>query len=132
MQTNSPLVLVVDDAADSRELYAEMLRKAGYRVLQAADGVDGLAMAFAEMPSLVVMDLWMPDLDGWEATRRLKADARTRDIPVVVLTGAGLGAQTSAAEAGCDLFLVKPCFADDLVGVVGLELLKRRGSDPGA
>jgi CheY-like chemotaxis protein len=128
MQTNTPLVLLVDDSADSRELYAEMLRKAGYRVLEAADGVEGLAMAFAELPALVVMDLWMPDLDGWEVTRRLKADARTGEIPVVVLTGAGLGAQASAAEAGCDLFLVKPCFADDLVGVVGLELLKRKSS----
>src|SRR5687768_11167902 len=85
-----PLVLVVDDFADNRDMYARFLEFSGFRASQAANGQEALDKAFAERPDLVVMDLSLPGLDGWEATRRLKADARTKDVPVVAVTGHAL------------------------------------------
>jgi CheY-like chemotaxis protein len=106
----SPLVLVVDDFADNREMYALYLRHVGYRVEEAEDGVQALEKAFARIPDLIVMDLSLPSLDGWEATRRLKADPRTRRVPVIALTGHAFEGQSKAAtKAGCDAFVTKPC-----------------------
>jgi two-component system, cell cycle response regulator DivK len=106
----SPLVLVVDDYADNREMYALYLRHMGYRVEEAEDGEEALEKAFACTPDLIVMDLSLPSLDGWEATRRLKADARTRQVPVIAVTGHAFEGQSQvAAKAGCDAFVTKPC-----------------------
>jgi len=111
-----PLILVVDDYEDAREMYAEYLRFCGFRVAEARNGNEALEQAFALMPDLILMDLSLPGMDGWEATRQLKADERTRHIPVVALTGHALaGASEGARKAGCDSFVTKPCLPDDLV-----------------
>ena len=111
-----PLILVVDDYEDAREMYAEYLRFSGFRVAEARNGNEALEQAFELMPDLILMDLSLPGMDGWEATRQLKADDRTRHIPVVALTGHALaGASEGAKRAGCDSFVTKPCLPDDLV-----------------
>jgi CheY-like chemotaxis protein len=111
-----PLILVVDDYEDAREMYAEYLRFCGFRVAEARNGNEALERAFTLKPDLILMDLSLPGLDGWEATRQLKADERTRHIPVVALTGHALaGASEGAKRAGCDSFVTKPCLPDDLV-----------------
>ena len=111
-----PLILVVDDYADAREMYAEYLRFCGFRVAEARNGNEALEQAFSLMPDLILMDLSLPGMDGWEATRQLKADPRTSRIPVVALTGHALaGASEGAKKAGCDSFVTKPCLPDDLV-----------------
>lgn len=111
-----PLVLVVDDFEDNREMYASYLQFAGFRVAQAADGHEALDKAFSLLPDVIVMDLSLPGLDGWEATRRLKRDARTREIKVVAVTGHALaGHSKGARDAGCDAFVTKPCLPEDLL-----------------
>jgi CheY-like chemotaxis protein len=108
--SSSPLVLLVDDYADNREAYALYLRFKGYRVEEAGDGRQALEKAFANPPALIVMDLSLPGLDGWEATRTLKQDERTRGVPVIALTGHALEGQSEMARAaGCDGFITKPC-----------------------
>ena len=118
----APLVLLVDDLDDNRDMYAEMLRRAGYRVVEAENGVEALRQARAERPAIVVMDLSMPVMDGWEAMRKLRADPRTNGIPTIALTGVGLTGHAEAMSSGCVAFLVKPCAPQDLVGVVDMTL----------
>jgi CheY-like chemotaxis protein len=116
MAGRTPLILLVDDVADNRAVYAMFLTFSGFRVAEAVDGHEALAKAEALRPDLVVMDLSIPGIDGWEATRRLKSDKRTRRIPVVALTGHALtGSSAAAMEAGCDGFLAKPCLPEDLL-----------------
>jgi len=113
---NAPLILVVDDYQDALEMYAEYLQFSGFRVAEAKNGNEAVEQAFALMPDLILMDLSLPGMDGWEATRRLKADERTKRIPIVALTGHALaGASEGAKKAGCDSFVTKPCLPDDLV-----------------
>ena len=113
---DAPLILVVDDYQDAREMYAEYLRFSGFRVAEARNGNEAVTQAFALKPDLILMDLSLPGMDGWEATRVLKADDRTKQIPVVALTGHALaGASEGARKAGCDSFVTKPCLPDDLV-----------------
>jgi CheY-like chemotaxis protein len=113
---NTPLILVVDDYQDAREMYAEYLQFSGFRVAEARNGNEAVAQAFSLRPDLILMDLSLPGMDGWEATRLLKADDRTKHIPVVALTGHALaGASEGAKRAGCDSFVTKPCLPDDLV-----------------
>lgn len=112
----APLILVVDDYQDAREMYAEYLQFSGFRVAEARNGNEAVEQAFALKPDLILMDLSLPGMDGWEATRQLKSDERTRHIPVVALTGHALaGASEGAKRAGCDSFVTKPCLPDDLV-----------------
>jgi CheY-like chemotaxis protein len=116
MTEQAPLILVVDDYQDAREMYAEYLQFSGFRVAEARNGNEAVEQAFALRPALVLMDLSLPGMDGWEATRVLKADPRTRHIPVVALTGHALaGSSEGARRAGCDAFVTKPCLPDDLV-----------------
>ena len=116
MSDTSPLILVVDDYQDAREMYAEYLQFSGFRVAEARNGNEAVEQAFALKPDLILMDLSLPGMDGWEATRRLKADDSTRHIPIVALTGHALaGASEGARKAGCDSFVTKPCLPDDLV-----------------
>ena len=111
-----PVILVVDDYQDAREMYAEYLQYSGFRVAEARNGNEAVDQAFALKPDLILMDLSLPGMDGWEATRRLKADESTRHIPIVALTGHALaGASDGAKKAGCDSFVTKPCLPDDLV-----------------
>jgi two-component system, cell cycle response regulator DivK len=132
-----PLVLLVDDYADNREAYALYLRFKGYRVEEAEDGHEALERAFQTRPDLIVMDLSLPGLDGWEATRTLKQDRRPRDVPVIALTGHALEGQSeSARAAGCDAFITKPCEPNVLEAEIrrilddaplGSRIGKRRG-----
>jgi CheY-like chemotaxis protein len=116
MTDKPPLILVVDDYQDAREMYAEYLQFSGFRVAEARNGNEAVEQAFALRPDLILMDLSLPGMDGWEATRRLKADDSTRHIPIVALTGHALaGASEGAKKAGCDSFVTKPCLPDDLV-----------------
>ena len=113
---DAPLILVVDDYQDAREMYAEYLQFSGFRVAEARNGNEAVAQAFTLLPDLILMDLSLPGMDGWEATRLLKGDDRTKHIPVVALTGHALaGASDGAKKAGCDSFVTKPCLPDDLV-----------------
>jgi two-component system cell cycle response regulator DivK len=116
---SAPLVLIVDDFDDNRQMYAEYLKYCGFRVAEASNGMEAVEQAIALVPDVVVMDLSLPVLDGWEATRRLKGDSRTRHIPVVALTGHALeGHSQGAREAGCDAFLAKPCLPEKLLETV--------------
>lgn len=112
-------VLIVDDFEDNRAMYAEFLVYSGYRVLEASNGAEAVEKATELVPDVVVMDLSLPVLDGWEATRRLKADPRTKHIPVLALTGHALeGHSQVARQAGCDGFLAKPCLPETLLEAV--------------
>lgn len=127
----APLVLVVDDYDDAREMYAESLLVAGFRVAEASTGVEALERARTLAPDVILMDLSLPGLDGWEATRRLKADARTRDIPIVALTGHALASASRAArQAGCDRFVVKPALPDTVVDEVRFALQRVDAAGP--
>lgn len=111
-----PLVLVVEDYQDAREMYAAYLQFSGFEVAEAGNGIEAIEKAQALLPDIVLMDLALPRMDGWEATRRLKNDERTRHIPIVALTGHALaGHAEGAREAGCDAFVTKPCLPDALV-----------------
>ena len=111
-----PLVLLVDDYPDNRDIYVQFLTYSGLRVEEAENGYEALDKAFALRPNVIVMDLSLPGLDGWEATRRLKRDPRTRHIPVVVLTGHALaGHSQGAMDAGCDAFITQPCLPERLL-----------------
>lgn len=124
-----PLVLVVDDFEDNRAMYCVYLTYSGYDVVEASDGVEAVEAATTRLPDIVVMDLSLPIMDGWEATRRLRGDPRTRHIPIIALTGHALAAHTRDAEdAGCDAFLAKPCLPEALVEKVE-ELMKVAASE---
>ncbi len=111
-----PLVLVVDDYQDGREMCVEYLSFCGFAVIEAENGVEALRKTGEALPDLVLMDLSLPGLDGWEVTRRLKADPRTAHIPVIALTAHALGSEAKRAhEAGCASFITKPCLPDALV-----------------
>jgi CheY-like chemotaxis protein len=115
-QSDKPLVLVVDDYQDAREMYAEYLEFSGFRTAEARNGAEALEKAFSLTPDVILMDLSLPVMDGWEATRRLRADDRTRNIPIVALTGHALTGQSNGAkDAGCDAYVTKPCLPDALV-----------------
>jgi two-component system, cell cycle response regulator DivK len=110
------LVLLVDDYPDAREMYCEYLKFSGYDVVEASNGLEALQRAIDTSPDIILMDLSLPVMDGWEATRRLKGDARTASIPVVALTGHALaGVFEGAKRAGCAAFVTKPCLPEDLV-----------------
>jgi two-component system cell cycle response regulator DivK len=126
-RNTTPLILVVDDFEDNRAMYAVYFSYCGYDVVEAGDGEEAVEIARRRLPDAIVMDLSLPIMDGWEATRRLKAEERTRHIPIIALTGHALaGHSRGAREAGCDAFLAKPCLPEMLVGKVQ-ELLNRRG-----
>lgn len=112
-------VLVVEDYDDNRALYTSVLSDAGYAVDEAVNGQEALDKIAAKKPRIVIMDLSMPVMDGWEATRRIKANAATSDIIVIALTGhaTNYGLQ-QAREAGADAVLAKPCLPDDLIALM--------------
>ena len=118
-----PLILVVEDYDDAREMYVEYLTFTGFRVEAATNGLEAIEMTARLLPDLVLMDLALPKLDGWEATRRLKSDPKTSHIPVIALTGHALaGHAERAREAGCDSFITKPCVPDELVAEISRVL----------
>ena len=109
MATTAPLVLVVDDDGRNRKLAVDVLRLAGLRTLEAATGGEAIARATAERPDVILLDLQLPDLDGTEVARDLRADPRTAEIPVVALSALRLeGREDWLREAGFSGFLGKP------------------------
>lgn len=104
-----PKILIVEDNADNRDALSLCLQQKGFAVISARDGKEGVSMALAEKPDLVLMDLNMPELDGWEATRILKADAATEKLPVIALTAQAMaGDRERAMAAGCTDYHLKP------------------------
>jgi CheY-like chemotaxis protein len=115
-RTETPLILLVEDYSDAREMYAAFLKVSGFRVVEAQNGVEAVEKGIRLRPDIILMDLALPRLDGWEATRRLKDDERTRDIPVIALTGHALAGHAERAHrAGCDSFIAKPCMPEALL-----------------
>jgi CheY-like chemotaxis protein len=121
-----PLVLIVEDQSELRRLYAQQFSICGFDVIEAENGADAIAHTNSHAPDVVLMDLSLPVVDGWEATRRLKNDVRTAHIPVVALTAHdGSGELQRATRAGCDWFVPKPCPPDALITEVRRVLAGR-------
>jgi CheY-like chemotaxis protein len=122
-----PKILLVEDNEMNRDMLSRRLARSGYEVALAVDGAQGVAMAASEAPDLVLMDMSLPVLDGWEATRRLKADPATRGLPVIALTAHAMsGDEKKAREAGCDDFDTKPVEYTRLVAKIEGLLQKRK------
>jgi two-component system cell cycle response regulator DivK len=122
-----PTILIVEDNDMNRDMLARRLMRRGYDVLVAADGQQGVTAARESRPDLVLMDLGLPVMDGWEATRRIKGDVDISMIPVVALTAHAMaGDEQRAFDAGCDAFDTKPVDLDRLLGTIE-SLLARRG-----
>lgn len=117
----------MDDCEDTRELYAEYLELSGYDVKEAGDGISALREAAQVLPDVVIMDMSLPGLDGREAARRLRADQRTRAIPLVVLSGFSPEMiARGEGEVPWNVYLGKPCMPDDLVKTIS-GLIAGRG-----
>jgi CheY-like chemotaxis protein len=102
-------LLLIEDNEMNRDMLSRRLQKQGYEILIAVDGEEGIAKALAEPPALILMDMSLPGIDGWEATRRLKAEQRTRNIPIIALTAHAMADdREKALAAGCDDFDTKP------------------------
>jgi CheY-like chemotaxis protein len=125
MPNFAPYVLVVDDFPDGREMLAEYLGFRGFTVVEATSGEAALELARKRRPALILMDLEMPGIGGWEATRQLKADPRTRGIPIIALSAHAMAPDEGIARrAGCDGFLSKP-FEIRAVGDAVEQVLRR-------
>src|SRR5215213_8908872 len=112
-------ILYVEDNDDNIAMLERRLKRAGFTVLIARDGAEGVAMAAAEQPDVILMDMGLPVLDGWEATRRIKAAAQTKHIPVIALTANAMtGDKEKALAAGCDEFDTKPVEAARLLAKI--------------
>jgi CheY-like chemotaxis protein len=120
-----PKILLVEDDEMNRDMLSRRLEMEQYSVVLAANGAEGVDLARKESPDLIVMDVSLPELDGWQATRILKDDAATQGIPVVVLTAHAMtGDAKRSFEAGCDAYETKPVDWDRLTSVI-TNLLKR-------
>ena len=127
----APLILIVEDFDDAREMYRDYLEFSGFRVDTARDGREAIDKARARHPALVLMDLSLPVIDGWEATRLLKADPATRNILIVALSAHALAADGERARtAGCDGFIAKPCLPSDLVEEISTYLKAQAAGQP--
>jgi two-component system cell cycle response regulator DivK len=124
-RTDAPLILVVDNVEDARYLYSLYLTTHGFRVVEAVNGEEAVRLAHEHQPALVLMDLGLPVMDGWEATRRIKADPRTRRVPVLAISGHAFPDSVKRAkEAGVDAFFMKPCMPATVLAKVN-EMLGR-------
>jgi CheY-like chemotaxis protein len=112
-------ILLVEDNEMNRDMLSRRLERRGYQVLVAVDGAEGVARATTELPDLVLMDMSLPEVDGWEATRRLRADERTRTLPIIALTAHAMaGDRQQALEAGCSDYDTKPIDFTRLLGKI--------------
>jgi DNA-binding response OmpR family regulator len=112
-------VLFVDDDASTRKGYTAYLTGAGFEVLSAETGQQALTLAMTWSPDVILLDLGLPDIDGWDLARQLKMSAQTSAVPIIALTGAGLPHErASAMRAGCERYLVKPCAPADVVEAI--------------
>ncbi len=124
-----PKILVVEDNEDIREVLTRRLRTRGYLIVAAGDGAQGCALAGSERPDLILMDMHLPVLDGWEATRQLKAAPETRAIPIIALTAdAMLGDRDKALQAGCNDYETKPIELPRLLGKIQSILNQEAGA----
>jgi two-component system cell cycle response regulator DivK len=128
------VILLVEDFVDAREMYREYLEFSGFTVETACDGHEAIAKAHEHTPDLVLMDLSLPRLDGWEATKRLRADPETAHLTIVALSAHALASDWERARlAGCDGFIAKPCLPQDLVEeMAGYLRAARAASAPAA
>ncbi len=112
-------ILLVEDNVQNRYLMTFLLERSGYSVTVAEDGQEALDSLAAETPDIILMDMQLPRMDGYEATRRIKSDERLRGIPLVALTAHSMkGDRAKAVEAGCDEYVTKPVDADGLVALI--------------
>jgi CheY-like chemotaxis protein len=124
-----PKILLIEDNEMNRDMLSRRLVKRGYEVAIAVDGEQGLAMARTESPALILMDMSLPGVDGWEATRRLKAMPETRSIPVIALTAHAMaGDREKATAAGCDDFDTKPVELTRLIEKIEALLVRTQGA----
>lgn len=118
-------ILVVEDNEMNRDMLSRRLQRKGYQIVIAIDGKEGIALAHSETPDLILMDLRLPEIDGWQATRTLKADEATRSIPIIALTAHAMaGDREKALEAGCDDYDTKPVDFARLYGKIRALLEK--------
>lgn len=123
-----PKILIVEDNEENRDVLARRLERSGYSVLVAVDGQAGITMAQDEHPDVILMDLNLPDVDGWEATKRIKANPQTASIPVIALTAhAVVGDEQRALQAGCNDYHSKPVEFTRLLGQIEALL---KSADP--
>jgi CheY-like chemotaxis protein len=116
---SQPLVLLAEDFEDARELYRDYLEFSGFAVQTVSNGREAIDQAVALLPDVILMDASMPVLDGWQATKEIKANPVTKHIPVLALTAHAFDdARQEARAVGCDGFVTKPCLPDDLVAKV--------------
>jgi CheY-like chemotaxis protein len=116
-------ILLIEDNEMNRDMLARRLRRRGYEVVAAGDGCEGIALALAERVDLILMDLSLPVLDGWQASGRLKADPQTQSIPVIALTAHAMpGDRERAIAAGCDDYDTKPVEFNRLVAKIEAQL----------
>jgi len=126
-----PRILLVEDNEMNRDMLSRRLSRRGYEVVVAVDGRQGLDLARQQKPDLILMDMSLPVLDGWETTRQLKADPATQAIPVIALTAHAMsGDEEKAREAGCDDYDIKPIEFSRLLGKIQAQLEKRPASEP--
>jgi|ERR1043166_8950190 CheY-like chemotaxis protein len=126
-----PTVLYIDDTENNRILVSRRLEKRGYRVLTAENAAAGIEVARAQKPDLILMDMGMPDLDGWSATRQLKADPNLSHIPVIALTAHAMqGDREKALDSGCDDYETKPFDFPRLIEKIEAFLSARGGNRP--
>ncbi|MBI3553321.1 MAG: response regulator [Elusimicrobia bacterium] len=112
-------ILVADDEADNRAIITAALTASGYSVCQAQDGEQAVAAALSEAPDLILLDMAMPVMSGWDAARRIKAMPQTKDIPILAFTAYALaGDDLKAQEAGCDGYVPKPCIPKEVVAKI--------------
>ena len=118
-----PRLLLIEDNLMNRDMLSRRLRRRGYEVVLAVDGFEGLSLATGNPPDLILMDLSLPGIDGWELTRRLKADPKTRPVPTLALTAHAMGDdKEKALAAGCDDYDTKPVVFDRLLGKMAVLL----------
>jgi two-component system cell cycle response regulator DivK len=102
-------ILVIEDTEDNRQIIRDLMTSAGYELIEAVDGESGVALAASAQPDLILMDIQLPVMDGYEATRRIKADAASAHIPIIAVTSYALsGDEAKTREAGCDGYIAKP------------------------
>jgi CheY-like chemotaxis protein len=132
MNTTTHRILLVEDNELNRDMLSRRLTLRGFAVSIAVDGVQGVSRAAEELPDLILMDISLPEMDGWEATQRIKATAVTRSIPVIALTAHAMaGDRERSLEAGCDDFDTKPVEFDRLLGKINALLAGREAATTG-
>jgi two-component system, cell cycle response regulator DivK len=113
-------ILVVEDQEDNRQILRDLLGSAGFRMIEAHDGQQAVTMALSEHPDLILMDIQLPLVDGYEATRSIKRDAELKHIPIIAVTSYALsGDEQKAREAGCDAYVAKPYSTRHLLAKIG-------------